>query len=142
MFWGFSLAYSRTASPFIGDLKNFGLINVTSAPSIGSPYIPDIVFYFYQLMFAACATMIVFCPIACWTWNPNGWLYTLPSLDFAGGRACSHRLWVVCAGLRIRLGQKEAPRRRVPQKGPQPSCHPFGDDIDLVWWVWLQCEHA
>jgi Amt family ammonium transporter len=109
MFWGFSLAYSRTASPFVGNLKNFGLINVTSAPSIGSPYIPDIVFCFYQLLFAACATMIVvggsfergrivpslvfsfcwttivYCPIACWTWNPNGWLYTLPSLDFAGG---------------------------------------------------------
>ena len=108
-FWGFSLAYSRTASPFIGDLKNFGMINVTSAPSVGSPYIPDIVFGFYQLLFAACATMIVvggsfergrivpslvfsfcwttivYCPIACWTWNPNGWLYTLPSLDFAGG---------------------------------------------------------
>jgi Amt family ammonium transporter len=59
MFWGFSLAYSRTASPFVGDLKNFGLINVTSAPSIGSPYVPDIVFCFYQLPFAACATMII-----------------------------------------------------------------------------------
>ena len=27
----------------------------------------------------------VYCPIACWTWNSNGWLYNLPSLDFAGG---------------------------------------------------------
>lgn len=24
-------------------------------------------------------------PIACWTWNSNGWLFNLPSLDFAGG---------------------------------------------------------
>lgn len=59
MFWGFSFAYSRTASPFVGDLKNFGLISVTSAPSIGSPYIPDIVFCLYPLLFAACATMMV-----------------------------------------------------------------------------------
>ena len=28
---------------------------------------------------------IVYDPIACWTWNPNGWLFKLPSLDFAGG---------------------------------------------------------
>lgn len=42
MFWGFSLAYSRTAGPFIGDLKNFGMMNVLAAPSGGSPYIPDI----------------------------------------------------------------------------------------------------
>lgn len=36
MFWGYSLAYSRTAGPFIGDLANFGLINVSVAPSIGN----------------------------------------------------------------------------------------------------------
>ena len=28
---------------------------------------------------------IVYCPIANWTWNPNGWLFHLPGLDFAGG---------------------------------------------------------
>lgn len=85
------------------------MINVTAAPSVGSPYIPDIVFCLYQLLFCACTVeivigcafergriipslvfgffwaTIVYCPIACWTWNPNGWLYNLPSLDFAGG---------------------------------------------------------
>ncbi|POS75167.1 hypothetical protein DHEL01_v206430 [Diaporthe helianthi] len=109
MFWGFSLAYSRTAGPFIGDLANFGLRNVVAAPSIGNPTIPDIAFCLYQLLFCACTVQIVvggafergriipslvfgffwativYCPIACWTWNPNGWLYKLPSLDFAGG---------------------------------------------------------
>lgn len=38
-----------------------------------------------SLVFSFCWTTIVYCAIACWTWNPNGWLYTLPSLDFAGG---------------------------------------------------------
>ncbi|CAK7265462.1 hypothetical protein SEPCBS119000_001524 [Sporothrix epigloea] len=109
MFWGFSLAYSRTAGPFIGDLANFGMRNVMAAPSIGNSTIPDIVFCLYQLLFCACTVQIViggafergrivpslvfgfwwatvvYCPIACWTWNPNGWLYNLPSLDFAGG---------------------------------------------------------
>ena len=28
-FWGFSLAFSRTGGPFIGDLSNFGMINVS-----------------------------------------------------------------------------------------------------------------
>jgi ammonium transporter, Amt family len=28
---------------------------------------------------------IVYDPIACWTWNPAGFLYKLGSLDFAGG---------------------------------------------------------
>ena len=30
-------------------------------------------------------TTIVYDPIACWTWNPSGWVYKLGGLDFAGG---------------------------------------------------------
>jgi hypothetical protein len=30
-------------------------------------------------------TTVVYDPIACWTWNPSGWLYILGGLDFAGG---------------------------------------------------------
>lgn len=109
MLWGFSLAYSRSAGPFIGDLAHVGLRDVVAAPSIGNPKIPDIVFCLYQLLFCACTVQVVvggafdrgrlapslvfgfcwatvvYCPIACWTWNPSGWLYNLPSLDFAGG---------------------------------------------------------
>ncbi|KAF2645489.1 ammonium transporter [Massarina eburnea CBS 473.64] len=109
MFWGYSLAYSRTANAFIGDLANFGMKNVVAAPSPGSPYLPEIVFCLYQMLFCICTVVlvtggsfergrilpsmifsfcwatIVYCPIACWTWNANGWLFNLPSLDFAGG---------------------------------------------------------
>ena len=28
---------------------------------------------------------IVYCPIACWTWNAEGWSYILGTLDYAGG---------------------------------------------------------
>ncbi|KAF1993230.1 ammonium transporter [Amniculicola lignicola CBS 123094] len=109
MFWGYSLAYSRTGNAFIGDLANFGLKNVSSAPSPGSVLLPEIVFCLYQMLFCACTVQlvvggsfergrilpsmifsfcwatIVYCPIANWTWNANGWLFNLPSLDFAGG---------------------------------------------------------
>jgi len=59
MFWGYSLAYSRTAGPFIGDMANFGMINVRAAPSPGSPYILEIVFCLYQMLFCACTVEIV-----------------------------------------------------------------------------------
>lgn len=109
MFWGFSLAFSRTSNSFIGNLENFGLRGVMAAPSTGSVLIPDIVFCLYQLLFAACSAAIivggafargrivpsliflfcwitiVYCPIVAWTWNANGWAYQLGVLDFAGG---------------------------------------------------------
>jgi len=136
MFWGYSLAYSRTAGPFIGDLANFGLKNVTAAPSPGSAYLPEIVFCLYQLLFCICTVMIVvggafergrvipslffgfwwativYCPIACWTWNGNGWLFNLPSLDYAGGgpvhiaSGCSALAYAVVLGKRKLHGQR------------------------------------
>ncbi|KAF9218851.1 ammonium transporter [Gyrodon lividus] len=108
-FWGYSLAFSDTANQYIGDLKYFALRNVLEQPSIGSNRVPAIVFCVFQLMFAAITPMIaigavaersrlgplmvfvfiwstlVYDPIACWTWNTNGWSYVLGGLDFAGG---------------------------------------------------------
>jgi Amt family ammonium transporter len=135
-FWGFSLAFSRTGGPFIGDLSNFGMRNVMAAPSWGSAVIPDIVFSFYELMFCACATMIAvggsfergriipsmifgfcwatlcYCPISYWTWNANGWLYQLPALDFAGGgpvhisSGTAGLAYALVLGKRSRAGEK------------------------------------
>ncbi|KAE9402383.1 ammonium transporter [Gymnopus androsaceus JB14] len=108
-FWGFSLAFSETGSPFIGDLKYFGMRGVDASPSIGSTRIPSLVFSVYQLVFAAATPMIalgafaergrlgpcavfvfmwstlVYDPVACWTWSSNGWSFVLGGLDFAGG---------------------------------------------------------
>ncbi|KUI63998.1 Ammonium transporter 1 [Cytospora mali] len=108
-FWGYSLAFSHTGSSFIGDLSNFGLMNVLGQPSVGSTKIPDLLFCLYQGMFAAITpalaigaaadrgrmlpalvfifiwSTIVYDPIAYWTWNGNGWSYKLGGLDFAGG---------------------------------------------------------
>ncbi|KAK4949890.1 ammonium transporter Amt1 [Elasticomyces elasticus] len=108
-FWGYSLAFSHTAGKFIGDLENIGFRNVLAAPSVGSSKIPDLLFAVYQGMFAAITvalavgaaaergrllpamvfsfvwSTVVYDPIACWTWNPSGWVYKMGGLDFAGG---------------------------------------------------------
>lgn len=108
-FWGYSLTFSHTAGPFIGDLANFGFKNVLAQPSVGSTRIPDLLFAVYQGMFSAitvalatgavaergrmlpCVVFmfiwatIVYDPIACWTWNPSGWTFKMGGLDFAGG---------------------------------------------------------
>lgn len=108
-FWGYSLTFSDTASAFIGDLRYFGLRNVDIQPSIGSTKIPALLFCLYQSMFACitavlamggfaertrilpilvvtfCWLTVVYNPVACWTWNANGWGYIHGDLDFAGG---------------------------------------------------------
>lgn len=106
MLWGYSLAYSRTGGSFIGNMDHVGLQNVWMAPQ---GMVPDLVFCLYQLLFCATTVQIVmggsferggllpslvfafvwatvvYCPVAYWTWNANGWLFNLPDLDYAGG---------------------------------------------------------
>ncbi len=108
-FWGYSLVFSHNVyGQFLGSLQFIGLKNVLGAPSVVSS-VPDILFCFFQGMFA-CVTgclmiggacerarlgpmmvflfiwiTVVYCPIACWTWNPEGWLAKLGALDYAGG---------------------------------------------------------
>ncbi|KAI5858773.1 ammonium transporter-like protein [Tricharina praecox] len=104
--FGYTLTYSPTAGPFIGDFRHIGLRDVAAKP-IG--FLPEILFAVFQCFFCVATVQImiggalergrlvpslvfsfiwatvVYCPIACWTWNSNGWLYNLPSLDYAGG---------------------------------------------------------
>jgi Amt family ammonium transporter len=109
-FWGYSLAFSDTASNgFIGNLHKFGLMNTLGKPSQGSPLIPDLLYSFYQMQFCAVTAAIVvgavaergrlipmmvfiffwatlvYCPIACWAWNASGWGFKWGVLDYAGG---------------------------------------------------------
>ncbi len=109
-FWGYSLAFSPSGtSGYIGDLVRFGLRNTGGDPSPGSPLIPDLLYSFYQMEFA-CVTVgilmggvaergrilpamvfsflwmtLVYCPLACWPWNINGWAFKWGVLDYAGG---------------------------------------------------------
>lgn len=108
-FWGYSLAFSPSSNGFIGNLKKFALQNTLGAPSPGSVLIPDLLYSFYQMQFAAVTvaivmgaiaergrllpamvfsfvwTTLVYCPIACWAWNANGWAFKYGVLDYAGG---------------------------------------------------------
>ncbi|KAG1722707.1 ammonium transporter AmtB-like domain-containing protein [Suillus lakei] len=129
-FWGYSLAFSDTASPYIGDLRYFALRNVLDQPSAGSPKVPAIVFCVFQLMFAAITPMIaigavaersrlgpllafvfawstlVYDPIACWTWNPKGWSYILGGLDFAGGTPVHISSGTAALAISLYLGKR------------------------------------
>lgn len=108
-FWGYTLAFSNTATNgYIGNLKSFALMGVLGARSQGSPLVPELLYSFYQMMFACVTvaiimgaiaergrllpamvfaflwTTLVYCPLACWVWNANGWAFKKGVLDYAG----------------------------------------------------------
>lgn len=109
-FWGYSLVFGPSVGGVIGNLSLAGLNNITiSQTSPYAPGIPEILFFAFQLKFAAitpaliigaCAERIrfrsllifvvlwstlIYSPIAHWMWNASGWLRALGAFDFAGG---------------------------------------------------------
>jgi len=110
-FWGYSFVYGKSIGGIIGFSPSlFGLNGITiNTVSSYAPAIPEILFFAFQLKFAAitpaliigaCAerirfksllifvvlwSTIVYSPIAHWIWNANGWLHVLGAVDFAGG---------------------------------------------------------
>jgi Amt family ammonium transporter len=107
--WGYSLAFNTNGGPFIGTLDNVFMRNVRDDTSTTAIDVTSILFAIFQGMFAAITpalaigsaaergrilpailfifiwSTIVYDPIACWTWNPDGWAFKLGVYDFAGG---------------------------------------------------------
>jgi Amt family ammonium transporter len=108
--WGYSLVFGQSVHGVIGDLSLFGLNSISiHTVSPLAPDIPELLFFAFQLKFAAitpaliigaCAERIrfrsllifivlwstfIYSPIAHWVWNPDGWLRALGAIDFAGG---------------------------------------------------------
>jgi ammonium transporter, Amt family len=110
-FWGYSLVFGDSLNGFIGNLSLAGLhgITINTVNTTYAPAIPEILQFAFQLKFAAitpaliigaCAerirfksllifvviwSTVIYCPVAHWVWNVNGWLQNLGVFDFAGG---------------------------------------------------------
>ncbi|ODV89645.1 hypothetical protein CANCADRAFT_28266 [Tortispora caseinolytica NRRL Y-17796] len=160
-FWGYSLVYSHTSSSvFLGNLDAFALMNVVALP-VG--YLPEIVYCFYQGMFAICTVMImiggfferartvpimlfafcwctvVYCPIAYWTWNANGWLASHGALDFAGGGPVHMASGFSALAIAFWLGKRidpETKAKKVQRNKPHNSTLMFIGTC-FIWFGWF-----
>ncbi|KAF8936230.1 ammonium transporter AmtB-like domain-containing protein [Dissophora ornata] len=108
-FWGFSLTFSTTGGPFIGNLDHIVGRGIGWDPHPSAPNVPGSAFFLFQLMFAAITpalaygataermrimpsilflfiwSTLVYDVITYWVWGPNGWLTVLGVMDYAGG---------------------------------------------------------
>ena len=58
------------------------------------------------MVFVFIWSTIVYDPIACWTWNFNGWSYKLGGLDFAGGTPVHISSGTAALAISIYLGKR------------------------------------
>ena len=150
VFWitiGFSLAFGDSVGGFIGNPFTHLFFKgvISGAPWVLAPTIPLLLFAIFQMMFAIITpslvvgavaerirfssytlfivlfSLFVYAPIAHWTWNPEGFLFKMGILDFAGGTVV--HISAGCAALagalvlkrrKVHLAHKEIPPANIP----------------------------
>jgi Amt family ammonium transporter len=158
---GYSLCFGESIHGIIGNpMTHLFFKGVASAkPWSLAPTIPRTLFSMYQLMFAiitpglvvgavaerikftsyilfiVCFSLFVYAPLAHWTWNPDGFLYKMGALDFAGGTVVH-----ISAGMAALAGAIVLKRRKVhiEQKEIPPANIPYVlIGTGLLWFGWF-----
>jgi ammonium transporter, Amt family len=144
---GFSLAFGQSKGGIIGDPTTFLFFKdvVSGAPWSLAPSIPLALFALFQMMFAIITpglvvgavaerirftsyilftvlfSLLVYAPLAHWSWHPDGFLFGWGVLDFAGGTVV--HISAGCAALagalvlkrrKVHIENKEIPPANVP----------------------------
>ena len=79
---------------------------------------------------------LVYCPIANWTWNPNGWSYQLGGLDFAGGTPVHISSGTAAFAISVYLGKRRGyGTERLAYKPHNTSFVILG--TVLLWFGWF-----
>ncbi|MEO7531944.1 MAG: ammonium transporter [Sediminibacterium sp.] len=161
VFVGYSLCFGDTIGGFIGNPFThmfFKGIN-SGAPWSLAPTIPIALFALFQLMFAiitpglvvgavaerirftayilfiALFSLLVYAPIAHWTWHPEGFLFKMGALDFAGGTVVhiSAGCAALAGALVLKRRQAHIEHREIP-----PANIPYVlIGTGLLWFGWF-----
>jgi Amt family ammonium transporter len=158
---GYSLAFGDSIGGFIGNpFTHLFFKGISSgAPWSFAPTIPLMLFALFQLMFAIITpslvvgavaerirfssyilfivlfSLFVYAPIAHWTWNPEGFLFKMGILDFAGGTVV--HISAGCAALAGAIVLKRRKSHREHKEMP-PSNIPYVlIGTGLLWFGWF-----
>jgi ammonium transporter, Amt family len=158
---GYSLCFGESINGIIGNpMTHLFFKGVNSgAPWSLAPTIPLTLFALFQLMFAiitpglvvgavaerikftsyilfiALFSILVYAPIAHWTWHPEGFLFKMGALDFAGGTVVhiSAGCAALAGALVLKRRQAHLEHREIP-----PANIPYVlIGTGLLWFGWF-----
>jgi ammonium transporter, Amt family len=156
---GFSLAFGDSQGGFIGDTTTFFMFQnvLDGKPWSLAPTIPLVLFAFFQLKFAIITpalitgtfaerikfksyiiflvlfSLLIYAPLAHWTWHPEGFLFKLGVLDFAGGTVVHMSAGFAALAAAIYLRNKSAEKIAI-----SPANIPFVLlGTGLLWFGWF-----
>lgn len=158
---GYGMSFGTTVNGLIGNpMSHLFYKNVVSgAPWVGGPTIPLTLFSLFQLMFAIITPALVvgavaervkftsyvlfivlFClfiyfPVCHWAWHPDGFLFKMGVLDFAGGTVV--HITAGCAALAGALVLKRR-KSHIQNEETHPANVPYVlIGTGLLWFGWF-----
>jgi Amt family ammonium transporter len=158
---GFSLAFGDSIHGLIGNPLTFFMFDgVTGATNAAlSPTVPLLVFALFQLKFAIITpalitgsfaervnfagyvlfitlwSLLIYAPLAHWTWHPNGFLHTMGVLDFAGGTVVHMSAGFAALAGALILGRRTS---HAAKQTHTPANVPFVLlGTGLLWFGWF-----
>jgi Amt family ammonium transporter len=159
-FAGYALAFGHGGklNGLIGGGEFWGLSNfISPIAHIGAPTVPISVHSMFQamfflitpalisgalvervkfssyLVFIALWSLLVYAPIAHWTWSPGGWIYNLGVMDFAGGVVVHTSAGFSALAASILLGRRTGYGQVAMNPHSMPLCLLGGS---LLWVGW------
>jgi Amt family ammonium transporter len=158
---GFSLCFGDSIGGFIGDPTTFLFFKGVNsgAPWSLAPTIPFTLFALFQLMFAIITPglvvgavaerirftsyvsfivlfgLFVYAPLAHWSWHPDGFLFQMGALDFAGGTVV--HISAGCAALAGALVLKRRKIHMAHQEVPPANIPYVLIGTGLLWFGWF-----
>lgn len=158
---GFSLAFGDSMGGFIGDPRTFFFfrgVGGATHPDL-SPTIPLTLFALFQLKFAIITpalitgafaermrfssyllfislfSLLVYAPLAHWTWHPQGFLRQMGVLDFAGGTVVHMAAGFAALAGALALGRRKS---HMAQVAHVPANVPFVLlGTGMLWFGWF-----
>ncbi len=158
---GFSLAFGDSLGGLIGDPRTFFMfrnVGESTHPTL-SPTIPLALFALFQLKFAIITpalitgafaervrfssymlfvclfSLFIYCPLAHWTWHPEGFLRSWGVLDFAGGTVVHMAGGLAALTGAIFLGRRNAHQQQAPQVPAHIPYVLLG--TGMLWFGWF-----
>ncbi len=159
--WGYTLAFGPSVNGFIGNLSLAGLSNAgINTTSSYAPEIPELLFFAFQLKFAAITpaliigafaerikfrsllifivlwSTLIYSPIAHWVWNTGGWLHSLGAIDFAGGTVVHIAAGLSALAAAVVIGRRKG--TEISNGELKPNNIPFVIlGAALLWFGWF-----
>ena len=154
---GYSVAFSEDAGGgLVGNLAHFGMLGIDPTTLRGA--VPELLFATFQLTFAIVTaalvsgaiadrakfsawivfvpvwTVAVYAVVAHWVWGPDGWLFNLGVLDYAGGLVVE----IVSGASALALALVLGPRIGFKKDAMRPHNLPFVLlGVGLLWFGWF-----